>query len=739
MPWRNETPGAPRRARWRTALLAVLAAALLGAPAAVQAHAQENGADSAHESGVEEPGTEEPGTDYTGEVGSLAAYRGQAAYLAERLAEDPVYISDTLPRRVPLSAAPFYRDQAARADVPVYLMAVPYQAARAHSEALLAAVHDRVGADGVYVLLSDGRSLSAAGYGVDIAVDQAARATMMELPEDASSTGTFEHFMDVLLDDPVARAEAAAERYDGRRSAERQFIGHTDRRNQSFVTGIALTGVPLALIGILWAVRGTTGRGPHPWRIGAPAAGVLAVVIAVAAPQVFDQKTTTDDPLPTEADMTARTDRVAESLQSGPVHFDRDMPPLLGASDRQEIAERLDELPMDANLIVTAHPFGSETAGNVDLFVHDLHDRVGAELYISLDAGTLGRLSVHVYGAPVDGRRLDRQYGGPHLGELGDSTELMGQLDLLLTDLEQSEAEESRTEYRWLPEIDDPRQEITLAPLHRGDFVPGLWIGSLSGPAAGGAVWGVLAGFVAYRRYRVAAPVLGPGVPPGALEAPNRPSTGWLRRTAARELTALGSGFEERAAEAPKRARARAWETLDAATLLLDPGGRGRVDDRLTPQELVTGVALLRASEAALGGRIATSVCVVNPMHGPADATRRLRGLDPTGRKEAAPVAVKLQSGKGSHPRRRGARQRKRTHFIDRWSRPVCAACAARLDRPWSSFNTMRWSELRLPDPEGRGRVPYWLLPGILDDTIDGRGLSVEQLIRTSREVRGVG
>ncbi len=81
-------------------------------------------------------------------AGAPAANRppAQAAYLADRLRENPVHVSDQLPREVPRSMAPDFARLAERTGVPTYVLVLPHQGGS--DEDLLGAVHDRLGRDG---------------------------------------------------------------------------------------------------------------------------------------------------------------------------------------------------------------------------------------------------------------------------------------------------------------------------------------------------------------------------------------------------------------------------------------------------------------------------------------------------------------------------------------------------------------------------------------------------------------
>ncbi|MFD9816456.1 hypothetical protein [Streptomyces sp. NPDC059080] len=176
--------------------------------------------------------------------------RSRAAYLADQLRRDPVYISDQVPREAPRSSAPFFAAQAARLHVPVYVMVLPDTALGAGDAGFLAGVHDRLGRDGLYVALSGPGMPEVQAYGVEVpGARDAARATLYELPYDAMPRETFQHFVDVLLSGRAhERAEAGSAMADSGAELPKLHPGPTERENQSFVTGIAVAGIPLAVV-----------------------------------------------------------------------------------------------------------------------------------------------------------------------------------------------------------------------------------------------------------------------------------------------------------------------------------------------------------------------------------------------------------------------------------------------------------------------------------------------------------
>lgn len=92
----------------------------------------------------------------------------QAAYLADRLRENPVHVTDQLPREIPRSTAPDFARLAKKTGVPTYVLVLPTQSGT-DGRQLLGAVHDRLNRDGLYVLVDDSAVAEATAYGVRVA------------------------------------------------------------------------------------------------------------------------------------------------------------------------------------------------------------------------------------------------------------------------------------------------------------------------------------------------------------------------------------------------------------------------------------------------------------------------------------------------------------------------------------------------------------------------------------------
>ncbi|WP_201305090.1 hypothetical protein [Streptomyces sp. GS7] len=177
----------------------------------------------------------------------------QAAYLAQQLRNNPVYISDELPRVVPRSTAPAFAKEARRLGVPTYVVILPYTSVGALDSGLLAQIHDRLGRKGLYVSVSELGLDNVQAYGVSVpGADDARTATMYEMPHDATPRESFQRFVDVLTSGQAhERAEKGRDEYGGAYNSHEPPKLHTDsvdRQNQSFLTGTVVAGVPLAAL-----------------------------------------------------------------------------------------------------------------------------------------------------------------------------------------------------------------------------------------------------------------------------------------------------------------------------------------------------------------------------------------------------------------------------------------------------------------------------------------------------------
>ncbi|WP_209440651.1 hypothetical protein [Streptomyces mutabilis] len=475
-----------------------------------------------------------------------------------------------------------------------------------------------------------------------------------------------------------ARADAARERLREGNEPEEMYIGPADRKNQSFVTGIALTCVPLTILLLAPCVRRARRRFPRATPLrpakgrtakgrtakggaarGRPtsprtAAGrsvlrrlltpglalATAAAIAVTAPLVFDRTKRGAAPLPGHEDMTARVERVAEGLAQDPVYVAPESPPVLDEAQLPRLHDRIERFGRSegggpVHVTVVPHLPEDASAGDEELFAAAVRsqlskaDGVGEADGVYVVADPLdGYIDVFNHGLRLDGLRLlfdvpeFISYGDDRSHEADDH--LLGErLDALMTYLDESPRTDEPTSSGDPARPVSPEAENSLPPLYATDFRPGLFVGAVAALLLLGLVAGVL-GIVAAVLRRRTPPVL--RTQALKLAAPGKPSEAYLRRTAGTELSAADALAETD--DAGWQALALAWERFDAAMYLVDgdieglssPGG-----PRTDPATLLAVIILARGARNALDGDTDDRCCAVNPLHGPAAGRRHVR------------------------------------------------------------------------------------------------------------------
>jgi len=673
-----------------------------------------------------------------------AAVPTQAALLAGALRRDPVYVTDQLPRVVPRSTVPAFARAARATGVPTFVLVLPDQSAA--DDSLLGAVHDRLGRDGLYVLVDTLGVAEARAFGVRADADDAVTVALYALPYDAGPLRAFQRFAAAVAAGPdkaAAQADLLRQKYgESGREVPRDYIDSTDRANQSFVTGIALTGAPLSVLLVGWYVRrrrrarradkGGGGRLPLP-EFGV--AVVLAAAVLVTSPRVFDQKVDSAAPPPTRADLTSRVDRVAAGLRRDAVYSDPESPQVLDAADLAELHRRIAAFTTGpVRVLLVPQLPDDESDGDSEAFVTAVHARLAAlgggaagtsagrgagGVYVVADP-LGGDIDVYDYGLPLEDDRLVFELPGSiahdDASHPADDHRLAARLDRFMDYLAKvPHGEPSSGPDQPPAPVDDHRLPKLL---FHGDFGPGMFVGAL----AAGALLGLVAACTAI----AAAVVRSRRTPhaPGAGE-PAHPSAAHLARTARHEADALATELE--AAGQQAEGRAEAWECLDAALLLLDGGEgqetaeehtgtgpslvKGGTDDGLpgavlahdgvSAADLAAAVVLARAARAALAGRGYDRCCAVNPLHGPAE-----------------PSPGDGSSG-GRPPRQRPSAEE-----------PLCAACAAAARAAAGpAGRVLDRRRLALPGPGGSW-VPYRAVPGPLPSVRDG----MRRLVAATRE-----
>ncbi|WP_373429104.1 hypothetical protein [Streptomyces sp. DSM 42143] len=614
----------------------------------------------------------------------------QAAHLADRLRENPVHITDQLPRAVPRSMAPDFARLAERTGVPTYVLVLPGQGGSV--EDLLGAVHDRLGRDGLFVLLDESGVRKAAAYGVRAPAEAARTTTVFELPYDAGPLRSFERFVDVVAqgtEKAEARADAARESFREGNEPEEMYIGPADRRNQSFVTGIALTGVPLTILLLAPCVRRARRRFPRATPLrpakgrtakgrtakgrtakGVAATGVAATgrptsprtaagrsvlrrllipglalataaAIAVTAPLVFDQTKRGAAPLPGHEEMTARVERVAEGLAQDPVYVDPESPRVLDEAQLSRLHDRIERFGRSEGggpvyVTVVPHLPEDESAGDEELFAAAVRsqlskaDGVGEADGVYVVADPLdGYIDVFNHGLRLDSLRL--LFDVPEFISYGDDRSHEADDHLLGERLDalMTYLDES-------PRTDEPASSgepaRPVSPEAENSLPPlyatDFWPGLFVGAVAALLLLGLVAGVLG-----IVAAVLRRRTPPVLrtqalkLAAPAKPSEAYLRRTAGTELSAAADALAETDG-AGWQDFALAWERFDAAMFLVDGDIEGLSSPggpRTDPATLLAVIILARGARNALDGDTNDRCCAVNPLHGPSAGRRHVR------------------------------------------------------------------------------------------------------------------
>jgi hypothetical protein len=136
----------------------------------------------------------------------------RADYIAGLLARDPVFVTDDAPRDITPAEAVRIKAAVHRMPVPTYAAVVTEAGAddpQGAPERLIALLHDRLGRDGVYLIVpSNGIGLTAQQFGENLPLLPATREVGYFLPYNAGAARAVERFVDDI------RSGHAQERYD---------------------------------------------------------------------------------------------------------------------------------------------------------------------------------------------------------------------------------------------------------------------------------------------------------------------------------------------------------------------------------------------------------------------------------------------------------------------------------------------------------------------------------------------
>ncbi|MER7708154.1 hypothetical protein ABTX81_35350 [Kitasatospora sp. NPDC097605] len=575
--------------------------------------------------------------------------------LAEELRRSPVYVSAAQPRRLPRSLAPEIAAVAERTGVPTYVLALPDGDA-----ALLALVHDRLGADGLYVLIGDYGHITASAFGVDVPVDDARRISLYGTPYGAEPLAAFKSFVDAVASGKDRAAAKAQEVYDRYHDSDRKrlYISSTDRQNQNLLLGLAVVVIPglVLALGLRLSLRRSRssgaapgrGSGPKPTvsldkepqapraarrpgsgrrRLGLLPVTLLATAAAVFgvvhyAPTAFPQVVDSPQLNVTQADLDARVDEIAAGLTADPVYQDPSGPDALTAAELPAIRQRLTELAPKGPVHIVVTPTGSddETDHDGDLLLALIHERTGRDgVYILVDPLT-GVIGLDSYGTGQDTRRRFSRVPAEVRYAYGGAKGLSAapRLDQVLDAVAAAEPK---------PGYDPAERRTTLPPLHdnrlpalfSNDFGAGVGLGVMLLGVLLLLAWAAPATVRAVIRSRRDRATGSPPQQTRPRHSTPLPSLRHLRAWAGEDVRELAAQLAAADQDAP--GRTRAWDCLDAAQLLADSGGQ-RPDEPAEAGDLAAVVVLARAGLAALRGHPHPAVCRLNPLHGEATGGR---------------------------------------------------------------------------------------------------------------------
>ncbi|MFD8590395.1 hypothetical protein ACFV1B_12755 [Streptomyces sp. NPDC059637] len=599
------------------------------------------------------PGADKvPGADTAPGAGKVpgAETTDSVSYIAEDLRDNPVWISDQVPREVPRSAAPLLARAAERTGMPTYVVVTATDRLGAPlGGSFLDDLHDRLGRDGLYVRLSEfgGEARVHGAGGPDgpdgLAAEAAMRAAETELPHDAGPVVLFQRFVGILASGrAVERAEAAEAKASRGWEPDWMYPSDDEMNDRSLFTGALATGVPLSVLLTVRLVRRRRGtlrpRSGRRTGLVLLAAAGTAGAVTVGCWALFGTPPPRPVPQPTGAELGARVERVVEGLERSPLYVDPETANALAPGDRARLRKRI--AGMDVPVLVAAVPMqdADESAGDGEVLVHSLHGRIGRDaVYVVADTGS-GTVDIVPFGVDRAGLGtfdLPDSFDGP--GSSGSDDGLARVLDGVLQYVEDSPQGQSSVYYAPDPPL-APADEDAVQSLFAGDLTPGA---TVVGPLLAVSFLGVVAGVLFVADWLRGTPARGPFP-----YARNRPTTGLLRRTARRDTAALAQLLAGRPAAPgaaagagegePAAARARRYHGLATALLEARGGSGSGGNGGAAPVALVCAVVLARAGKAALTAKGAAGAdgsegkkkrrytpCRLNPLHGPAQGSRK--------------------------------------------------------------------------------------------------------------------
>ncbi|WP_017572602.1 hypothetical protein [Nocardiopsis halotolerans] len=502
--------------------------------------------------------------------------------------------------------------------VPYHVVAGPFPGAWPDWDGeLLPALSDRVGADGVYVLLQPGFSPRALSVGGELPVDLASDVVTYspDLEYDAPLGRVAEVFTEALVSpDLPERAERLREAHEHEAAEEPtawdEFLEDLDPGsgvgpgNLGFLSGSVAGGLLAATVLLAWYAR-RRGAGTRvtvvaalPTGIVLPVAGVVAALVYMnSVPPTEDE---VSDPLdrtraqPPHVTSLVRVERVLGRTGDAPLYVD----PLSRVSleGLAEAAERAGDASVPVHVAVVPMADSDESGGDPRLFAHAMHHVLGEDgVYAVVTADYDGTVRVAALPFGLGMQPEDLIQGlGQGFDEEGPSTPAVA-LETLLDNVEDAPRDAGVPD----PVPTEPYDHTPEPRIQRfwPDFLGGFL---LIGPLVSLPLAGVVLGLLALTRRR-------------------GPSPRALRRTAETERARLASLLSsDRADDVPPELMPQ----IEAALMIMDAD----------PDDLdLLGVAVVsRRAHAALEdpGSVDTAPCEINPLHGPATTRARSRAAE---------------------------------------------------------------------------------------------------------------
>lgn len=507
--------------------------------------------------------------------------------------------------------------------VPYQVVVTPFAGTAAGSGEVLPALHDRLGTDGLYVLLPpEGRPAEVLAHGVDLPVEAGLRAVRADpaLGYDAPVADVARVLAAAMADPAVADAkEAEEERAEAAPEAWAEFLEDIDptrfngAENLGFLAG-STAGVLLCAGG--WLVWLTLRRGRAVLAVATAAGAVVLAAAAVVAPYPYAMSVPVGgheiaDPVELVrleepyVFSTGRVEHIAERLAEDPLYVDPLNPqPREGLA---EVAATLPDGPVPVYAAVVNLSDADEAEGDPDVLAAALAS-VSAREGVYLVAGPGFDASTVEVGAAVHGVEVDSFSLWSSTYDIEEPTPARA-VDAAVTALRTETEMEVSAGARFTPDFADDEPNVP-GPRSERYWSGGLWGGMLIvGPLVAAAAIGsyyLIGLLVRNLRSGAGRTVLGPRA---------------LRRVAERETGRLRALLANRGERVPEAFMPQA----EAALILMDRGAQGL--------DLLGAAVLAKRVVAAAENPAADDLgpCLVNPLH-PAATRRESSRLDRSGR-----------------------------------------------------------------------------------------------------------